>query len=231
MSQKTDLSPTIEFLQKLVKNNNREWFKDNRALYERSHKNIIEFADRLLELMQKHDHIETPSGKKSLFRIYRDTRFSKDKTPYKDNWGGGFRRATQELRGGYYFQVQPGNSFIAGGFWGPNPQDLLHIRKQIAQDPEPLRAILDSKTFKDYFSELGGDRVKTAPKGFSKEDPAIDLLRHKQFVVRHYFTDKEVLHHDFLSKVSSGFQQMRPFFDCMSEILTTDLNGTPLFDS
>ena len=132
------------------------------------------------------------------------------------------------MRGGYYFHLEPGKTYIAGGFFGPNAQDLLHIRKQVAQDPESLRAVLDSKSFKSYFGTLIGDQVKTAPKGFSKEDPSIDLLRFKQFIVKRHFSDQEVLAPGFHKSMSAGFQKMRPFLDCMSEILTTDLNGISL---
>ncbi|MGI9543458.1 MAG: DUF2461 domain-containing protein [Cyclobacteriaceae bacterium] len=222
------LKPAFDFLKRLKKNNNREWFNDHKDQYLLAHQNVIDFADDLLAKMAKHDLIETQSGKKSLFRIYRDTRFSKDKTPYKSNWAGGFKRATKKLRGGYYFHIQPGNSMIAGGFWNPNSQDIKHIREQIAQDDVPLRKVLRSKKFKDYFGELQGEQVKTAPKGFDKDHSSIDLLRYKQLILVHNFKDSEVLQKDFSAKVAQGFKNMRPFMDCMSEILTTDLNGVSL---
>ena len=222
------LKPAFDFLKQLKRNNNRDWFNAHKDQYLQAHQNVIEFADDLLVKMAKHDHIETPTGKKSLFRIYRDTRFSKDKTPYKSNWAGGFKRATEKLRGGYYFHIQPGNSVIAGGFWNPNSQDIKHIREQIAQDDTGLRKVLRSKKFKDYFGTLEGDQVKTAPKGFDKDHPSIDLLRYKQLILVHNFKDSEVLKKDFSAKVAQGFKNMRPFMDCLSEILTTDLNGVPL---
>ncbi len=197
---------------------NKEW-------YQASLEDMKEFVDKASEQMNSHDHIE---GHGKIYRIYRDVRFSNDKTPYKGSWSGSFRRATTSLRGGYYFHLEPGNTFIAGGFFGPNAQDLLHIRKQIAQEPEPLRSILNSKHFKSYFGELTGDQVKTAPKGFSKEDPTIDLLRFKQFIIKHEFSDKEVVAADFYKSMSSGFKNMRPFLDYMTGILTTDLNGISL---
>lgn len=225
MPSKYNLSITLDFLSKIDQNNNREWFAAHKDEYQNAHNEMIGLADGILAEMQKHDQIETVSGKKSLFRIYRDVRFSKNKLPYKNNLSGGFRRATKYLRGGYYFQIQPGNTFVEGGFWGPNPQDLLHIRKQIMADPDPLRAVLEDKTFKDTFGTLQGEKVKTSPKGFSIDDPAIDLLRHKQFIVTHHFSDREVLSKDFHLKIAHAFATMRPFFDYMSEILTTDLNG------
>lgn len=223
-------SSTFDFLKALSENNNREWFQEHKTDYTKAHENIISFADMVLLELQKHDQIETPSGKKSLFRIYRDVRFAKDKSPYKAHFAGAFKRATKALRGGYYFHIKPGESFMAGGFWGPNAQDLKHIRNQIAQDPDPLREILASKGFKKTFGELIGDQVKTAPKGFSKEDPAIDLLRFKQYIVKHDFTDKEVLAKDFAQQLNQAFIAMRPFLDYMSDILTSDLNGISLID-
>ncbi|MEQ9403837.1 MAG: DUF2461 domain-containing protein [Cyclobacteriaceae bacterium] len=219
---------TFDFLSKLDRNNNREWFQANKKLYEQSHAEMLEFTDQVLQKMTLYDNIENRSPKKSLYRIYRDVRFGKDKTPYKTNWGGSLRRATAELRGGYYFQMGPKGSFVMGGFFGPNPQDLLHIRKQLEQDGDSLRDIVTSNAFKSFFGKLLGEQLKTAPKGFSKEHPDIDLLRYKQFMVRHDFTEKEALSEDFSDKVVDAFRQMRPFLDYMSDILTSDLNGRSL---
>ncbi len=225
-----DIKNCLTFLNKLKINNDRDWFKANKQLYLEAHGNLIQFADELLDRLKSHDQIETQSGKKSLFRIYRDVRFSKDKTPYQTHFSGGFRRATLELRGGYYFRIQPGGkSIIAGGFWAPNSEDLKHIRSQIQADDQPLRQILADKKFNDYFGGLEGEQVKTAPKGFAKDDPAIDLLRYKQLILTHSFTDQEVTQKDFLNVVDEGFRNMRPFLDYMSDILTTDINGTPLY--
>lgn len=219
----------LDFLKKLEKNNNRDWFTKNKDCYEESHNEMIAFADALLVEMKKHDNIETATGKRSLMRIYRDIRFSKDKTPYKTNWGGGFKRATPLLRGGYYYHIKPGESFVGGGFWGPNVDDLLRIRKEIAVNPNELRKLIHSKTFIDTFGELKGDQLKTAPKGFNKDHEAIDLLRYKQFLIGKSFTDQEVMAPDFYRKASETFKKMRPFFDYMSYILTTDENGESLY--
>ena len=219
----------FDFLKQLKNNNNREWFNANKDLYLTSHQNVISFADGLLELMSKQDNIETVSGKKSLYRIYRDVRFSKNKAPYKSHWGGYFTRATQLLRGGYYFHIEPDNSFIGGGFWQPNSEDLKRIRMSIAADDSELRAVLSDKKFKKTFGELMGDQVKTAPQGYKKDHPSIDLLRFKQFLVMKKFTDKEVLDDGFTKEVIKTFAAMRPLFDYMSEVLTADANGQPLF--
>ena len=213
------------FLKQLKKNNDRDWFNDHKDEYMKQHENTIDFADELLSEMTKHDNIETPTGKKSLFRIYRDVRFSKDKSPYKTHWAGGFKRATKELRGGYYFHIEPGNTMVGGGFWGPSKEDLQRIREDIATDASELRKIINSKSFKETFGTLDGEQLKTSPKGFDKEHPDVDLLRYKQFIISKKFTDQEALSPDFAKKVSETFKKMRPFFTYMSESVTTDANG------
>src|SRR5215471_10996633 len=157
---------TIDFLKKLSKNNNREWFNKNKNLYTAAYENVFAFVDALLSEMRKHDNIETRSAKESLFRIYRDTRFSKDKTPYKTYWAGHFKRATKKLRGGYYFQIGPGETLAAGGFFSPDPKDLLRIRKDIDHNFSGWKKLLSNKTLVKTFGELKGEKVTTAPKGF-----------------------------------------------------------------
>ena len=222
-------SENFDYLNKIAVNNNREWFAENKEEYLKQHQNMIEFADDLLLRVNKHDNIETLNGKKSLYRIYRDVRFSKNKDPYKTHWAGGFKRATKQLRGGYYFHIAPGNnSMIAGGFWNPNKEDLLRIREEIAIDNSELRSIISNKNFVATFDELKGEQLKTAPKGFPKDHKAIDLLRFKQFIVWRNFTDKDVLSNNFTQLADNTFKTMRPFLDYMSEVLTTDLNGSPI---
>ena len=197
----------LKFLKDLSKNNNREWFTENKKIYETQLENTVEFATELLALMQKHDHIENSSGKKVLMRIYRDVRFSKDKSPYTGHWGGGFQRATKQLRGGYYFHIEPGQSFVGGGFWGPEPSDLKLIRSAISADEKGLRKILNSKNF---------------------VSSALDLLQLKQFLIRHDFSDAEVMSTDFVKKTNEAFKAMRPFLDWMTYAVTHDSNGVPL---
>lgn len=224
----TILRSGFDYLQKLKKNNHRDWFNDNKATYQKELEQVELFAEALLRELNKHDEIETPSGKKSLHRIYRDIRFSNDKTPYKTNWSGNFKRATKYRRGGYYFHLESGNSYLAGGFWAPNAPDIKRVRDEIAFDAAPLRKILKSKTFTNTFGVLQGEQLKTAPKGFDAAHEAIDLLRYKQFLLIKRFTDKEVLGNSFLSEANTTFKNMRPFFDYMSEVLTTDTNGLEL---
>jgi uncharacterized protein (TIGR02453 family) len=215
----------LEFLKTLQQNNNRDWFTANKSVYEKHHLETIGFADAVLNEMRKHDNIETLSGKKALMRIYRDVRFSKDKAPYKTNWGMGFTRATKLLRGGYYVHIAPGESFVGGGFWAPEPADLQRMRKEIANNVDEFRQLLNSKTFKSTFGELQGEKLKTVPKGYEKDHPALDLLQFKQYLISKKFSDKEVLEPDFYKKVNETFKAMRPFFDFMSLALTTDENG------
>lgn len=215
----------FDFLNTLKKNNNREWFNAHKTAFLQEQALVEEFAEALLQALNTHDEIETPSGKMSLHRIYRDTRFSADKTPYKINWSGHFRRATKYRRGGYYFHIEPGNNFIAGGFWGPNPQDLKRIRDDIAFDATPLRKIINSQSFVTTFETLKGEQLKTVPKGFEADHEAIDLLRYKQFLLIRKFTDKDVLSTNFLQAANQTFKNMRPFLDYMSEVLTTGANG------
>ena len=216
---------TITYLKNLSQNNNRDWFNQNKDRYTLAHEDMVGFADEVIAEMNKVDQIETPNGKKSLFRIYRDVRFSADKSPYKKNFAGRMRRATAHLRGGYYYHIQPGGSFAAGGFWRPSAEDLKRIRDEFHRDDETIRKVLESKKFKKYFGELKGESVKTAPKGFSKDDPAIDLIRHKSFVAIREFSDREVTDSNFSKELVTTFHAMRPFFNYMSEVLTTDLDG------
>jgi len=218
-------SSVFRFLKDLQKNNEREWFTANKAKYTAAHEEIISFADDLLLEMKKHDDIETVSGKKSLFRIYRDVRFSKDKSPYKNHFSGSFKRGSKWLRGGYYFHIEPGKIFVGGGFFSPSKEDLQRVREEIVEDDAPMRQILNDKQFKKHFGELQGEQLKTAPKGFDKEHPAIDLIRYKQFYFISEFSEEEAQSKDFAKKVSDRFALLRPYFNYMSDVLTTDANG------
>ena len=145
---------------------------------------------------------------------------------FKTFWGGSFTRATAARRGGYYFHLEQGNSFFAGGFWGPNAADLKRIRSEFDHDAESFKKILNSKSFTSTFGTLQGEQLKTAPKGFDVNHEAIDLLRYKQFLIMKRFTDEEVLSPLFLEQALDTCKNMRPFFDYMSEVLTTDINGS-----
>jgi len=221
---------SLEFLKDLSQNNNREWFNKHKERYIEAQSNIVVFIDALIVEMNKHDHIETKSGKNSIFRIYKDVRFSKDKTPYNTHWSGSLKRATRKLRGGYYLRIEPGISRVVGGFFGPVPDDMKRIRQDIDANYEDWKNVLANPKLTDTFGKMRGEKVLSAPRGYAKDHPAIDLLRHKQFLFRHEFTDDEVIDPDFLFMVTDSFKSLRPFFDYMSEVLTTDANGISIVD-
>lgn len=216
---------SLKFLKDIKKNNNRDWFKENKDTFIVANDNMKMFLEGLKTEMNKFDEIE----KTKLFRIYRDVRFSKDKTPYNYHFSMSMNRAGAHRRGGYYLRITPGDSVVVCGFFGPESKDMKLIRGHIAQDDKPLRKVLASKKIKDMFNGLDGETVKTAPKGFSKDHPAIDLLRHKQLFLKRHFTDKEVLDKSFIKEVVKTFKNVQPFFNYMTEILTHDLDGVPLY--
>ncbi|MCX7548053.1 DUF2461 domain-containing protein [Xanthomarina sp. F1114] len=212
----------LKFLTKLEKNNNRDWFNSNKDEFKKIEKDTKVFYNATLDALRTHDDIE----KLKVFRIYRDVRFSKNKLPYKTHFGGSFKRTKPNLRGGYYVHLAPNNkSFIATGFWEPNKEDLLRIRKEFEMDDSEMREIISNKKFRDIWGELEGDELKTAPRGFDKEHPAIDLIRKKQYIFTKKYSDKEVLSANFYEDVNASFRAIRPYFDYMSDVLTTNLNG------
>lgn len=225
MSQYIIQPSSFAFLSDLAKNNNREWFATHKDRYEVARQNMVEFMDHLIVAMNQHDTIQTPSGKSSLLRIYSDVRFHADKAPYTPRFAGRLGRATHYLRGGYYLQVKPGNSYLACGFFSPNPADLKRVRLDIAANEEEWSQMLGLPSIQKNFGELQGRQLKTAPKGFPKDHPAVGLLRYQQYIFRHEFKDEEIVAPDFLPKVNGLFRSIRPFFDLMSHVLTTDLNG------
>ena len=216
----------LTFLSELAENNNREWFDEQKLRYKKEEALFKDFGNTVLEELQKVDRIE----KMKVYRIYKDVRFSKDKTPYKTNRTLSFIRDGEELRGSYYLHIAPGNSYLGGGFFAPNPADLLRIRKEFEMDDQEIRDIMNDKAFAKAFGNefVPHDQVKTAPKGFSKDHPAIDLLKNKSFFFQQKFTDKQIQSDNFHKEVIKSFKLLRPFFDYMSDVLTTYLNGVSL---
>ena len=213
---------TFSFLKQLAKNNNRDWFNERKPQFKDIESKVKEFYNQVMANLNVHDDID----KLKVFRIYRDVRFSKNKQPYKTHFGGSFHRTKPNLRGGYYLHLAPNNeSFIATGFWEPNKDDLFRIRKEFELDDQEIRSIINNKSFKKVWGEFVGDEVKTAPKGFNKEHPAIDLIKKKQYIFTKKFTDKEVLESNFANEIDRAFKTIRPYFDYMSDVLTTNLNG------
>lgn len=220
---------TFIFLKELDENNNKNWFDANRTRYEKAHLEMISFAEIVMTELMIADKIENRSGKKTLYRIYRDVRFSKDKTPYKNKWGGQYKRVGENRRGGFHFDIQPGGkSFVAGGFWGPNKEDLQLLREHLANDSEPLKKVIKETEFVSCFGEIKGQKLKTGPKGFDKDHKEIELLKLKQYLVFHSFSDEDVLSEEFPLLVAQTFTKMIPFLDVMTDYLTTDLNGSSL---
>ncbi|MGH2665586.1 DUF2461 domain-containing protein [Flavobacterium sp.] len=219
------LKGALDFLSELEQNNDRDWFAENKKQFEKHQKEIKTLFQEINDAFAVHDSIE----KMQIHRIYRDIRFSKDKTPYKNNFSVSFDRTKPYLRGGYYLHIQPGASFIGGGFWEPNAEDLNRIRKEFELDDTAIRSIISEENFSKNFGMLQGQELKTAPKGFDKKHPAIDLIRKKQYLVYRRFTDKEILDKDFKNEALHTFLAMRPFFDYMSDVLGTNLNGETIY--
>lgn len=212
---------TFQFLEKLSKNNDREWFAANKKEFEAEQKQVKNFFTTVKNELEKIDSID----KMQVFRIYRDVRFSKDKKPYKTHFSAGFVRSKPHLRGGYYLHIENNASFAGGGFWEPEKEDLLRIRKELVLDATELRSIISKPEFVKMFTTLQGDELKTAPRDFDKEHKNIDLIRKKQFIVTRKFTNKEVLDVNFHQEVVKTFAAMRPFFNYMTDVLTTNLDG------
>ena len=215
----------LEFFKRLEKNNNRDWFNEHKTEYKSIETEVKAAYNSLFEAIKVHDDVD----KMKMFRIYRDVRFSKNKLPYKTHFGGSYNRVKPQLRGGYYLHIAPNNgSFIATGFWEPNKEDLLRIRKEFEMDDEEIRSIINNKKFKSVWGDIVGDEVKSAPRNFDKNHSAIDLIKKKQFIFTKKYNDKEVLDSDFINNTNEAFKIIRPYFNYMSDVLTTDLNGVSI---
>tara|TARA_B100000575_G_scaffold103076_1_gene82158 strand:- start:218 stop:895 length:678 start_codon:yes stop_codon:yes gene_type:complete len=217
-------SKLFKFLNDIKSNNNRKWFNKNKQTYKRSLEQIQNFTINLVELMNSNDKIENYK----IFRIYRDIRFSKNKTPYKNNFGISLVREKPKLRGGYYLHIEPTNSFSAVGLWQPEKDDLFRIRKEIELDGKEFIDIISSKLITKKWGNLVGESLKTSPRGFSKDHQYISLLRRKSFLFKKNYTDEEIISKHFIHKLYKDFLVTRTFLDYMSNILSTDLNGISL---
>ena len=218
---------TLQFLTDLEQNNNRDWFTEHKPRFVKIQNDVKKLFLEMQVNLEKHDEIE----KMKIYRIYRDVRFSKDKTPYNPRLAVSFSRLGKQLRGGYFLQIKPGETMIGGGFWQPEKEDLLRIRKEIELDASEFREVLNDANFQKHFGkEFHGDELKSAPRGFDKEHPDVDLLRKKGYIAIRNFTDKQVLSPNFLKEVDETFKAMRPFFNLFSDVLTTNLNGESLID-
>tara|TARA_B100001741_G_C16551181_1_gene599444 strand:- start:296 stop:967 length:672 start_codon:yes stop_codon:yes gene_type:complete len=217
-------SSIFSFLKDLRSNNNRNWFNENKTTFKNIEYKIKSFASNLFDELNKHDNIETYK----VFRIYRDIRFSKNKTPYKTNFGISFKRKKPNLRGGYYLHLEPNKTFIAAGFWNPNKDDITRIRNEFINDADEFRTIIESKSINSIWGSMRGEVLKSAPRGFSRNETNIDLIKMKQYIFIKEYRDKNLYSDNILVQFSESFKTIRPFFNYMSDILTTDLNGVSI---
>ena len=216
-----DLKPTFDFLGDLAKHNNKAWFEKNRATYEIAKANFESFIDQLISTYGKIEDLGSITAKDCVMRIYRDVRFSKDKSPYKTNMSASITPGGKKSSSlGYHLHLQPhDNSLIAGGLYMPAPEQLARFRAVIDRDASPFKEIIKDKDFKSYFGALDGEKVKTVPQGYSRDHPEIELLRFKQVVVVHRLNDEMVLSSTFGTHAIKTFTAMKPFLDYLNAIL------------
>lgn len=212
----------LKFLKDIAKNNNREWFEKNKPKYLEAKLNFEDFLEAAhKEILKFDESLGGLNPRKMGFRIYRDVRFSKDKRPYKINMGAGFSpNGKMEQEPGYYLHLEPNKSFVAGGIYMPNPENLAKIRQEIDYNPDKLLKILKDKKFKKYFSGLDDfDKLKTAPKGYPKDHEHINLLQHKSLFVSHAFTDVQVKDKKFVKNVAEVFKSIKMLNDYLNEAI------------
>jgi uncharacterized protein (TIGR02453 family) len=213
---------TIQFLARLDRHNNRDWLQANKAEFETAKEDFANFIGELIGRISAFDPgFRGLLAESCIFRIYRDVRFSQDKRPYKNNFGAylspGGRKSGSP---GYYFHLQPGQSFLAAGKYHPEAREMLQIRNAIANQTATFFKLLKSASFKKNFGELRGDKLKTAPKGFLKDHPAIEYLKHKSFIVYQQLPDDEVLlGRQFPVTLAGSFKQAKPLLDFLREAL------------
>jgi uncharacterized protein (TIGR02453 family) len=209
---------TLRFLRQLAANNNKPWLDAHRADYETARADFEQLVTRILEKMTPLEPaLGTQRAKDCMFRIYRDVRFSKDKTPYKAHFSAYFSKGGRKYPGaGYYLHIEPGKSFVAGGMWMPEAPLLRAVRQEIDYNLEEFEGIIKNKPFAQYFKKLSGDTLKTLPKGYTADNPAIEYLKMKSFIAEHPFADKEVLDKDFLKKYLRIVTAMQPLVDFLN---------------
>lgn len=213
---------TFKFLKDLKKNNDRDWFQANKNRHDEAKQDFVSAIEKIINGIGKFDpQVADLEAKKCVFRIYRDTRFSKDKTPYKTNFGAHMVAHNEKPhdRAGYYIHLEPGNSFLAGGAYMPPGPWMKAIREEIATNADGLRKILNSKSFKDNFGEMEGEKLKTSPRDYPKDHPEIELLKYKSFLAMHKLTDAQVLDDDFEKHALKVFKALKPFDDYLNRAL------------
>lgn len=214
-----DFKSLLGFLKNLEKNNTKEWFDDNRKTYETLRKQWIEFTAKAIQETGKFDKdVAILEPKSCIFRINRDIRFSKNKDPYKTNFGMSLSKGgKRDDFCGYYLHIQPGACFIAGGAYMPMPDKLAAIRQEIDYNADKFTAIVNDKSFKKYFGKLGGETLQRPPKGYDISNPMIDYLKHKSFIAEHKITDTDLTDADFLKRLTDVFKAMQPLNDFLYE--------------
>lgn len=206
---------TLQFLQDLTQNNNREWFTENKNIYTEANEDVADFVEKLIEELATFDEeIGKLDAKKSLFRIYRDVRFSKDKSPYKTNFGAGLGMGKGNKVSGYYLHIEPGKSFLAGGVYQPETSVLKEIRKEISMNSDEFLNIINNKNFKKHFKELSQEsKLVKIPNGFEKDDKMGDFLKLKNFIVVHNLKDEELLDSKAVQNFAEIYQAIKPLND------------------
>ncbi|MBL7851732.1 MAG: DUF2461 domain-containing protein [Cyclobacteriaceae bacterium] len=217
-----DFAQILKFLSALKKHNDRVWFEKNKGQYLQARENFEVFVTRLHgELVSFNPDLAGLDPRKLPFRIYRDVRFSKDKSPYKVNMGAGISPGGKMMQEpGYYIHIEPGKSFIAGGMYMPEPSNLSKIRQEIDYNGDQLEKIMKHKSFKKWFEGFDDfDKMKTIPKGYPKDHPRADWLKHRSYIVSHNFTDKEVKDKKFLKKVVEACKVMKPLNEFLRDAM------------
>ncbi|MFY0672489.1 MAG: DUF2461 domain-containing protein [Bacteroidia bacterium] len=204
---------TFGFLKELSENNNREWFNEHKVNYERARDDFAAFVNALISKIETFDHHLTGlSAKECLFRIYRDIRFSKNKNPYKTNFGAyiafGGRKSNYA---GYFIHLSPSNCFIGSGMYKPGTPVLRKIRQEIDYNPIHLKRIIHNRDFVNTFGKIQGEQLATAPQGYPKDHPEIELLKFKSFFVMHNFNDQVLLEQNALEYCTNIFKMAFPF--------------------
>lgn len=208
-------SATFDFLRDLAANNDRDWFQANKLRHDEARTNVLEFADKLIKKLSKIDPSVSSEldSKNCVMRIYRDVRFSKDKTPYKTNFGAGFSENGKNFKGaGYYLHIHPEHSFLAGGCWMPESDMLKAIRQEIDYNGSEFHEIVDDKIFKQYFGTPDSEyKLKTLPKGYHPDHPDIEYLKLKSFTFSHPLNRTELTDSNAIDEVCNGFIRLYPF--------------------
>lgn len=205
---------TLHFIKELSANNDRNWFAVHKQEYEAAKADVLTFISALIPLLAAIDPAfpKDSPPKKHLMRIYRDIRFSKDKRPYKNNFGIYFSiNGKGGNEPGYYINISPGNCFFAGGYWMPDATDLKKIREEIDYDQEGFLAIIENKQFSSVFKLDEEDTLKKAPKGYATDHPLIDILKLKSFSAIYPIDDEAFSRPDILEKIRFAFEQIYPF--------------------